>query len=164
MSFTGYRVLGSIPDEEERFAAIKKPPAGKSRWTVDEAHRLVGRQVEHPETPQEKITGIRSLARDEEVAAAVTSDFLKRPTVPTGVPESEKVRVVEEFTRDEAVASTAVTGLLRQPDVASRTRGRWTCRCSMTTSRPRPRSSRPRSSVSPDALFRTRKPPLYLGL
>ncbi|GAA0703664.1 hypothetical protein GCM10009548_91080 [Streptomyces malaysiensis subsp. malaysiensis] len=118
MSFTVHRVLGSIPDEEERFDAIKAPPEGKSRWTVDDANRRVGRQVENPASSKEKITAIHSLARDEEVAAAVTSDFLKRPTVAAKVPEQEKVRVVEEFTRDESVATQAVTGLLRRPDVA----------------------------------------------
>ncbi|MGW4048646.1 DUF6192 family protein [Streptomyces sp. NPDC004721] len=118
VSFTVHRVLGSIPDEAERFAAIKTLPVGKSRWTVDDARRRVGRQVANPVSPEEKITAIHSLARAEEVAAAVTSDFLKRPTVAAKVSEQEKVRVVEELTRDESVATTAVTGLLRRPDVA----------------------------------------------
>ncbi|MEU6016679.1 DUF6192 family protein [Streptomyces sp. NPDC047515] len=118
VSFTVHRVLGGIPDEEERFAAIKQPPEGKSRWTVDDANRRVGRQVENPASPQEKITAIHSLARDEEVAAVVTSDFLRRPAVAAQVKAEDKVRVVKEFTRDENVAVTAVTGLLRRPDVA----------------------------------------------
>ncbi|MGW0335477.1 DUF6192 family protein [Streptomyces sp. NPDC003011] len=118
VSFTVHRVLGSIPDEEERFAAIKTPPPGKSRWTVDDANRRIGRQVENPISRQEKVTAIHSLARDEEVAAAVTTDFLKRPTVAAKVPATEKVRVVQEFTRDESVATTAATSLLRRPDVA----------------------------------------------
>ncbi|MFD5341932.1 DUF6192 family protein [Streptomyces hawaiiensis] len=118
VSFRVHRILGQIEDEAERFATIAKPPAGKSRWTVDEANRRVSRQVERPASPQEKITAIHSLARDEEVAATVTTDFLKRPTVAAKVPAAEKVRVVEEFTRDESVATTAVTGLLRRPDVA----------------------------------------------
>ncbi|GGY34816.1 hypothetical protein GCM10010384_47320 [Streptomyces djakartensis] len=118
MSFRVHRILGQIEDEAERFATIAKPPAGRMRWTVDEANRRVGRQVERPTSPQEKITAIHSLARDEEVAATVTTDFLKRPTVAAKVPAAEKVRVVEKFTRDESVATTAVTGLLRRPDVA----------------------------------------------
>ena len=60
----------------------------------------------------------RTLARDEEVAAAVTTDFLKRPTVAAKVPAQDKARVVEEFTREEGAAVTAVTALLRRPDVA----------------------------------------------
>ncbi|MFF7046549.1 DUF6192 family protein [Streptomyces massasporeus] len=35
-----------IENEAERFATIAKPPAGGTRWTVDEANRRVGRQVE----------------------------------------------------------------------------------------------------------------------
>ncbi|MGW8882013.1 DUF6192 family protein, partial [Streptomyces mirabilis] len=71
---------------------------------------------------------IHTLARDEDVAAAVTTDFLKRPTVAAKVPEQEKVRVVEEFTRDESVATTAATSLLRRPDVAFRAMGDDTAR------------------------------------
>ena len=74
--------------------------------------------VETPITPQEKVTAIHSLARDEEVAAAVTTDFFKRPQVAAKVSAEDKVRVVEEFTRDESVAATAATSLLRRPDVA----------------------------------------------
>ncbi|GII59074.1 hypothetical protein Pth03_74630 [Planotetraspora thailandica] len=118
VSFTVHRVLGSIPDEEERFAAIKQPPEGRDRWTVDDANRRVGRQVEHPISPQEKITAIHTLARDEDVAAVVTSDLLRRPAVAAQVKAEDKVRVVEEFTRDDKVAVAAVTGLLRRPDVA----------------------------------------------
>ncbi|WP_369228615.1 DUF6192 family protein (plasmid) [Streptomyces sp. R39] len=120
VSFRVHRILGQIENEAERFATIAKPPAGGTRWTVDEANRRVGRQVERPASPQEKIIAIHSLARDEEVAATVTTDFLKRPTVAAKVPAAEKARVVEEFTRDEAVATTAATNLLRRPDIAFR--------------------------------------------
>ncbi|AIJ11046.1 MULTISPECIES: DUF6192 family protein [Streptomyces] len=118
VSFRVHRVLAQIADEAERFATIAKPPAGKTRWTGDEANRKVGRQVERPASPQEKISAIHHLARDEDVAAVVTSDFLKRPTVAAKVSDQDKVRVVEEFTRDERVASQVTTGLLRRPEVA----------------------------------------------
>ncbi|TDC76422.1 DUF6192 family protein [Streptomyces hainanensis] len=118
VSWTVHRILASIEDEEERFAAILTPPEGKGRWTTDDASRRVGQQVETPVSPQEKITAIRSLARDEDVAAAVTTDLLKRPQVAAKVPTGDKVRVVEEFTRDDSVATTAATTLLRRPDVA----------------------------------------------
>jgi hypothetical protein len=118
VSFRVHRVLAQIADEAERFATITKPPAGKTRWTSDEANRKVGRQVERPTSPQEKITAIHHLARDEDVAATVTSDFLKRPTVAAKVSDQDKVRVVEEFTRDEHVATQVTTGLLRRPEVA----------------------------------------------
>jgi hypothetical protein len=118
VSFTVHRILAHIPDEEERFAAITLPPKGRPRWTPDEASRRVGQQVANPVSPQEKITAIHSLARDERVAAVVTADLLRRPAVAAQVSTADKVRVVEEFTRDEQVATTVTTGLLRRPDVA----------------------------------------------
>lgn len=80
--------------------------------------RRVGRQVDNPVSAQEKVTAIHSLARDEDVAATVTTDFLKRPQVAARVPEAEKSRVVQEFTRDETVAASTAAHLLRRPDVA----------------------------------------------
>ncbi|MFE9611495.1 DUF6192 family protein [Streptomyces sp. NPDC006012] len=118
VSFRVHRILGQIENEAERFATLAKPPAGGKRWTVDEANRKVGRQVERPASPQEKISAIHHLARDEDVAAVVTTDFLKRPTVAAKVSDQDKVRVVEEFTRDEHVATQVTTGLLRRPEVA----------------------------------------------
>nr|WP_181411946.1 DUF6192 family protein [Streptomyces sp. F2] len=118
VSFTIHRILARIEDDAERWAAIKTPPEGKSRWTTDDAKRRVGWTVDSPETPQEKITAIHHLAQDEEVAATVTTDFLKRPQVAAKVSTENKVRVVEELTRDESVAATAATSLLRRPDVA----------------------------------------------
>lgn len=120
VSFTIHRILARIEDEEERFTAITTPPEGKPRWTADDAKRRVGWTVDSPETPQEKVTAIHHLAQDEEVAARVTTDFLKRPQVAAKVSPENKVRVVEEFTRDEQVAATAATSLLRRPDVAFR--------------------------------------------
>lgn len=55
-----------------------------------------------------------------EVAAVVTSDFLRRPTVVSQVRQEDKVRAVEELTRDDHVAAKVTTGLLRRPDVAFR--------------------------------------------
>jgi hypothetical protein len=77
VSFTVHKIMASIVDDEERWATILTPPEGKSRWAPDEANRRVGRQVVKPVTPQEKITAIHTLARDEDVAAAVTTDLLK---------------------------------------------------------------------------------------
>ncbi|MFJ2196414.1 DUF6192 family protein [Streptomyces violaceusniger] len=128
ISFTIHRTLGRIEDEEERFAVLRTPPAGKTRWTPDEAKRRVGWRVDNPETPQEKITEIHHLAHDEEVAATVTTDFLKRPQVAAKLSPENKARVVEEFTRDEAVATTAATNLLRRPDIAFKAMGDDTAR------------------------------------
>lgn len=120
VSYTVHKILAGITDEQERFAAILNPPEGRARWSADEARRRVGRQVEHPITPQEKVSAIHTLARDEDVAATVTSDFLRRPTVVSQVKEEDKVRAVEELTRDDHVAAKVTTGLLRRPDVAFR--------------------------------------------
>ncbi|MBD0695795.1 DUF6192 family protein [Streptomyces sp. CBMA123] len=120
VSFTVHRILAGIADENERFAAILTPPEGKSRWTADGANRRVGRQVDVPVTPQEKVSAIHTLAQDEEVAATVTGDLLRRPTVVAQVKPEDKVRVVEELTRDDHVAAEVTTGLLRRPDVAAR--------------------------------------------
>ncbi|MEU5396607.1 DUF6192 family protein [Streptomyces tibetensis] len=120
VSFTVHKILAGIADEQERFAAVLTPPPGKTRWSADEARRRVGRQVERPITPQEKVSAIHTLARDEDVAATVTSDFLRRPAVVSQVRQEDKVRAVEELTRDNHVAAKVTTGLLRRPDVAFR--------------------------------------------
>ncbi|MFE3379914.1 DUF6192 family protein [Streptomyces anulatus] len=120
VSFTVHRILAGIADEEERFSTILTPPPGKTRWTPDEANRRAGRQVVKPVTPQEKVSAIHTLAKDEAVAATVTGDLLRRPTVVAQVKQEDKVRAVEELTRDEGIAATVTTGLLRRPDVAFR--------------------------------------------
>lgn len=118
VSYTVHRILAYIEVEQERFAAILAPPEGKTRWTPDAARRRVGNRVETPVTPKEKITVIHTLAQDHQVAAAVTSDFLKRPEVTAKVTRADKARVVDEFTRDEQVATSAATTLLRSPGSA----------------------------------------------
>ncbi|MEU5902483.1 DUF6192 family protein [Streptomyces venezuelae] len=117
-SYTVHRILASIEDEGERFATIKTPPVGKSRWSADDAKRRVSRVVDTPVSPQEKISAIHFLAQDDEVAAQVSGDLLRRPTVVGKFTSENKARVVEEFTRDEGIAAQAVTKLLRRPDVA----------------------------------------------
>nr|WP_306334752.1 DUF6192 family protein [Streptomyces sp. KL118A] len=71
---------------------LDRPLQGKQRWTVDDANRLVGRQVEHPISHQEKVTAIHSLARDDEVAAQVTGDLLRRPDVAFGAMSDDRAR------------------------------------------------------------------------
>ncbi|MFF7161833.1 DUF6192 family protein [Streptomyces sp. NPDC008086] len=114
MSFTIHRILARIEDDNERFEAVPTPPERKTRWMRDDAKRRVGCTVDSPETPQEKITAIHHLAQDEEVAATLTTDFLRRPPVAAKVSTENKVRAVEEFTRDESVAAAAATSLLRR--------------------------------------------------
>lgn len=111
---------GGNPGRGGAVRAALTLPEGKTRWTTDEARRRVGRQV----TPQEKISTIHTLATDEQVAATVNSDLLRRPTVVAQVEQDDKVRVVEELTRDDHVAAKATTGLLRRPAVPSGQFGR----------------------------------------
>ncbi len=127
-SFSVHRVLASIDDDAERFAAIEELPDGKVRWSVDDAKRRVGHQVDTPVSPQEKVTANRALAQDDQVAAEVTEDLLRRPQVAAKVPQTDKVRMVEEFTRDETVATSAATSLLRRPNVAFTAMSDYTAR------------------------------------
>lgn len=119
VSFTVHRIFAGIADEDERFAVILTPPEGRTRWTPDEANRRAGRQVVKPVTPQEKVSAIHTLAKDEAVAATVTGDLLRRPTVVAQVRQEDKVRAVEELTRDEDVAATVTGDLLRRPAVVA---------------------------------------------
>ncbi|MFE7127785.1 DUF6192 family protein [Streptomyces sp. NPDC057617] len=67
---------------------------------------------------EDKVRSVEELTRDEDVAATVTGDLLRRPAVVAQVKQEERVRVVKELTRDEHVAAEVTTGLLRRPDVA----------------------------------------------
>ncbi|MFL4909336.1 DUF6192 family protein [Streptomyces sp. MMS24-I2-30] len=120
VSFTVHKILASIADDEERFEAILTPPEGKSRWTPDEARRRVGRQVERPVTPQEKVSAIHTLAQDDEVAGRITGDLLRRPEVVAQVSDEDKVRVVEELTREDQVAAAVAPDFMRRPAVVAR--------------------------------------------
>ncbi|MGW2183443.1 DUF6192 family protein [Streptomyces sp. NPDC001732] len=120
VSFTVHNILAAIADDEERFTTILNPPEGKYRWTPDEANRRVGRQVVKPVTPQEKVSAIHSLVRDDEVAGRVTGDLLRRPEVVAQVRDKDKVRVVEELTREDQVAAAVAPDFLRRPAVVAR--------------------------------------------
>jgi len=117
VSFTVFRVLAAIAGDGERFEAVRTPPPKKGRWTVDDAKRRVGRQVTHPVTVQEKVSAIHSLAADQQVAATVTGDLLRRPEVASQVSTADKVAAVEEFTREAEVAVTVAPALMRSPAV-----------------------------------------------
>ena len=85
VSHGAHKILADIPNETERWEAIAHPPlherTGTHRWTQDAARRLVGQQVDHPVSVQEKIEAIHDMARDESVATRVATDFLRRPDV-----------------------------------------------------------------------------------
>ncbi|MFG2352054.1 DUF6192 family protein [Streptomyces phaeochromogenes] len=120
VSFSVHGILASIADEEERFAAILTPPPGRSRWTPDEAKRHTGRQVDKPVTSQEKISAIHTLAKDEEVAATVTGDLLRRPAVVAQVKPEDKVRAATELSREDEVAAAIAPDILRRPAVVAK--------------------------------------------
>lgn len=83
--FEIHRILEKL---EDRFERILKPPKhprhGKLQWTGDAAKRQVGWQVDTPQSVQEKVEAIHDLASDEQVAARVATDFLRRPPSPSG--------------------------------------------------------------------------------
>ncbi|WP_043464028.1 DUF6192 family protein [Kitasatospora sp. MBT66] len=120
VSHTVHEILAGIADEQERFETILNPPQPRGKWTPDEAKRRVGRQVERPVTPEEKVRAIHTLAASEEVAAKVTGDLLRRPEVMAQVEPKDKVRAVEELTRDDQVAAAVAPSFLRRPEVVAR--------------------------------------------
>lgn len=122
MSFTIHRILASIEDEEARFLAIRTPPEGKSRWTGDDASRRVGRQVAKPITPQEKVSAIHTLAREDAVAAVVAGDLLRRPAVVAQVRQEDRISAAHTLVEDERVAAVVTGDLLRRPTVVAQVR------------------------------------------
>ncbi|WP_327749930.1 DUF6192 family protein [Streptomyces europaeiscabiei] len=82
VSFEIHRILEKLDD---RFERITNPPRhprdGVARWTQDAAKRQVGWRVDSPQSVQEKVEAIHDLAVDEQVAARVATDFLRRPGV-----------------------------------------------------------------------------------
>ncbi|CAM5554300.1 RacO protein OS=Streptomyces fumanus OX=67302 GN=GCM10018772_61460 PE=4 SV=1 [Streptomyces fumanus] len=125
VSFTVHKILASIQDEDERWAAIEDAPfnsrSGKRQWTPDAAKRLVGQRVDWPVTVEEKVQAVTDLTRDEEVASRVTVDLLARPATAAQITPDDRVRVVRELTRDDDVAKQVTTDLLKRPAVARET-------------------------------------------
>ncbi|WP_189554252.1 DUF6192 family protein [Streptomyces lavendofoliae] len=122
VSFTVHRILASVVDEDERWAAIEDAPfnprTGARQWTPDGAKRVVGQRVERPVTVDEKVQAVADLTRDDEVAAQVAAGLFKRPEVAEHVTPADRMRVVTELTRDDSVAQKVTTDLLRRPTVA----------------------------------------------
>ncbi|MFG2961180.1 DUF6192 family protein [Streptomyces sp. NPDC048291] len=125
MSFTVHRILASVADADERWAAIEDAPfnprTGARQLTPDGAKRVVGQRVDRPVTVDEKVQAVADLTRDDEVAAQVATDLLKRPAVTEHVTSAGRVRVVTELTRDDTVAQQVTTDLLSRPAVARTT-------------------------------------------
>ncbi|MFF7551243.1 DUF6192 family protein [Streptomyces canus] len=125
VSFTVHRILASVVDEGERWAAIEDAPfdprTGARQWAPDGAKRVVGQRVDRRVTVDDKVQAVVDLTREDEVAAQVATDLLKRPAVTEHVTPTEKVRVVTQLTRDDTVAQEVTTSLLRRPAVARKT-------------------------------------------
>ncbi|MBK5994622.1 MULTISPECIES: DUF6192 family protein [Streptomyces] len=105
------------------------------------AKRVVGQRVDRPVTVDEKVQAVADLTRDDEVAAQVAIDLLKRPAVTEHVTPAEKIRVVTELTRDDTVAQEVTTGLLRRPAVARKTLRDDTTRMLVNRARKKPRTN-----------------------
>jgi len=121
-------ILAAISEPEVRFAKIAEPPlikrTGQRRWTQYEACRVVGWQVDRPETVQEKVDAVHELVADEKVASRIAADLLRRPEVTfqatADTTVQDRVAAAQELVRDEEVASRIATDLLRRPQVAAR--------------------------------------------
>ncbi|MFE2332155.1 DUF6192 family protein [Streptomyces coelicoflavus] len=57
------------------------PRTGARQWTPDGAKRVDGQRVDRPVAVDEKVQAVADLTRDDEVAAQVATDLLKRPAV-----------------------------------------------------------------------------------
>ncbi|MFC8417640.1 DUF6192 family protein [Streptomyces coelicoflavus] len=75
VSFTVHRILASVVDEDERWAAIEDAPfhprTGARQWTPDGAKRVVGQRVDRPVAVDKKVQAVADLTRDDEVARRV---------------------------------------------------------------------------------------------
>lgn len=82
VSFTVHAILSGL---ENRFEVIADPPvnadSGKREWTCEAARRRAGQQVLYPQQPQERLSRVRSLTSDDEVASTAAEDLVSRPEV-----------------------------------------------------------------------------------
>lgn len=131
-------ILAAIPDDAERFETIAAPPlderARVRRWTTDLAKKHVGQRPDRPETVPQKVAAIHRLADDDEVAAQVATDMLRRPAVAAKVITDDtaqhmvnkaqttqhKTEIVHDLIEDDTVAAQVASDVLRRPEVASR--------------------------------------------
>ncbi|MFD9819393.1 DUF6192 family protein [Streptomyces violascens] len=87
-----HRILGRL--DESRFEVVQHPPMhptrpGVCRWTDESAKRLVGWRVHTPRSVQEKVEAVHDLVGDEQVAAQVATDLLRRPAVAAAAAKDE---------------------------------------------------------------------------
>lgn len=133
-----HTILASIQDDAERFAAIDDPPVndltGLRGWTTYLAQQLVGRRPDGTGTVLEKVERIHDLAADEDVAAPITADVLRRPAVAAKVMADDTARqvvnkaqttehrteVVHSLVQDDAVAAQVASDVLRRAEAAAR--------------------------------------------
>ncbi|MFI6743983.1 DUF6192 family protein [Nonomuraea sp. NPDC050451] len=78
-----HKTPASLRDDEERWERITKPPLDKRtkthRWTNTAAKQAVDQKFANTTSVQQKVERIHDLARDEQVAAVVATDLLRRP-------------------------------------------------------------------------------------
>ncbi|WP_328397970.1 DUF6192 family protein [Nocardia sp. NBC_00416] len=99
VSYYIHKILAGVGDPDdpvERHELLLDPPllerTGEYRWTVDSAARYVGWRPSHAESEQERIDRIHDLAKDDQVATWVITDFLRRPTVAYEAMEDQTAR------------------------------------------------------------------------
>lgn len=97
-----------------RSPALRPVRARGARWTHDSAQRIAGWKAGTPESVQEKADAIHDLADDDQAAARVATDFLRRPAVaskamaddtarhPVNEAQSDRFRQEAAFVHDEA--------------------------------------------------------------
>lgn len=79
--FSVHQLLNGLSD---RFEVIGDPPVGddgKRRWTCEQARRRAGQQVHYPHEPDERLTRVRSLTREPEVASSAAQQLIAQPEV-----------------------------------------------------------------------------------
>ncbi|MFI9106684.1 DUF6192 family protein [Streptomyces fildesensis] len=157
-----------------------KPPRGSARSAGTTPRRLAKKRVgQSPETPAQKVAAIHRLAGDDEVAAQVAADVLRRPAVAAKVVADDTARhmvnraqstqhrteVVHDLIADDTVAAQVASDVLRRPEVAARIVADDTARHAVNRpDRPPPAAGRyvspghPRAAARPGLYRATHRP------
>lgn len=131
-----HKTLASLRDDEERWERITKPPLDKRtqthRCTDTAAKQAVDQKFADTTSVQHKVERIHDLARDEQVAAAVSTDLLRRPEVAFKAMTDTTARIwstVRRSTRPGRLARRSGSAPRRCPgSSAAATSSSWSAR------------------------------------
>ncbi|MGT2533135.1 DUF6192 family protein [Streptomyces nojiriensis] len=116
-SWSVHRALESV---EDRFEAIKNPPAGTAHWTEDAALRYAGRLPNHPLSKKEKLDRVRTLLTNSESALGAAEEIIRRPDVAQRImadPTNQRILYqAHQEQRMEAAALRLAAAHERQPE------------------------------------------------